>query len=219
MQRICLTLALAALSAAPAFAQGELDVITLLEGAAKRGKIVEASTNKDSVAIEINTVVTQVEVSNIRRITYTDSPPLLRAAEVSIAAGQLEDAVDKLKQINAGDIQRDIVAAEVEFNKAYCMAKMALAGSGNVTAAAAGAAIKKFADDEKSYHYYQANEIMGDLASSLGNPAAAGFYARSLRPLGQTIKCGPRCSKGRRWCCKGRPKRPTRSLNPCSAPR
>jgi tetratricopeptide (TPR) repeat protein len=168
--------ALAAMSAGVALGQGSFDVIVTLEGAPKRGTITEMS--KDSVGLEVSGgVVSKVELNNIKRVTFSDSPPQLSSALTSITGGQLEDALEKLKQIEKDNVQRDIVWQDVEYYKAYCLAKLALSGGGDKTAA--GKAMGDFAKNEGSYHYYEANELMGDLANSLGKPdIAATFYGK-----------------------------------------
>lgn len=169
-------LALSAAAAGQAFGQGSFDVIVTHEGAPKRGTVTEMS--KDSVGLEVSGgIVTQVEISNIKQVVFSDAPPQLRTALTSITGGQLEDALATLGEISKDDIQRDIVGQELEYYKAYCLAKLALNGTGDKTAA--GKAMGEFAKNEGSYHYYEANELMGDLAGSLGRPEiAATFYAK-----------------------------------------
>jgi len=161
----------AALSSS-AWAQGGFDVITLHEGT-KRGTIVEMS--KDNIGVEVSGVVTQVEVGDVKRVTFADAPTLLTSAQSSIAAGQLEDALEKLQKIDKGDISRNVVAEEVDYFIAYCKAKLALGGAGDKNEAVT--AMRKFAENTGSYHYYEANEITGDLALAVGRPdVAAKFY-------------------------------------------
>ncbi|MCA9267521.1 MAG: hypothetical protein KDA41_03580 [Planctomycetales bacterium] len=170
MKRLSFALLLwAAAPAGAVFAQAGFDVISLYEGSPKRGSIVEMS--KDSVGLDVAGVTTRTEVGEIKRVTFSDAPPLLTSAQTSIASGQLEDAMEKLKQIDKGSIQRDIVAQEVDYYLAYCATKLALAGSFDQTVAAR--AILPFANNTGSYHYYEANELMGDLAAAVGKPSLA----------------------------------------------
>ena len=151
----------------------QIDVITLHEGGQKRGTIVEMS--KDKVGVDVSGVTTYVEVGEIKRLSFADAPALLLSAQTSIASGQLEDAVEKLEKIDKGDIQRNIVAQEVDYYIAYCQAKLALAGAADKNAAVA--AMRTFASNTGTYHYYEANELTGDLALAVDRPdVAAGFY-------------------------------------------
>jgi tetratricopeptide (TPR) repeat protein len=171
--------ALVALSATSAWAQGSFDVVVTLEGPPKRGTVTEMS--KDSVGLEVSGgVTTQVEVNNVKQVVFADAPAQMRSAQTSLAGGQIEDALEKLNQIKQDDVQRPIVWKEVVYYKAYCMAKLALVGGGDKTAAARvmGEFAKTEGEYAGTYHYYEANEIMGDLAGSLGKPdVAAKFYA------------------------------------------
>ncbi len=172
--------ALVALSAASAWAQGSFDVVVTYEGAPKRGTIKEMS--KDAVGLEVSGgIITQVPLNNVRQVVFADAPAQMRSAQTSLSGGQIEDALQKLNQIKEGDVQRPIVWKEVVYFKAYCMAKLALVGGGDKNAAAKVMAefAKNEGDYAGTYHYYEANEIMGDLAASLGKPdAAANFYSK-----------------------------------------
>lgn len=171
-----MSVAIAAVIGSVAAAQDGFDVIVLQEGAPKRGQIVEMS--KDSISIEANGVRSAVELNNVKRLAFSDEPTQLRTARTSIDNGQLEDALEKLEQINKENVPRDIVEQEVDFYKAYCASKLALVGTGDKLAA--GRLIGKFAENSGSYHYYQANEIMGDLAAALNRPDSAATYYRKV---------------------------------------
>ena len=176
LARTYFTAALISLSSALAMAQGGFDVVTLYEGSPKRGAIVEMS--KDKIGLEVSNVVTHVDVGDVKRVTFADAPALLTSAQASIASGQLEDAVEKLRKIDKADIQRNIVADEVDFYLAYCQAKMALAGSGDKNAAVT--AMRTFADNSGTYHYYEANEMTGDLALAVRRPDVASVFYKNV---------------------------------------
>ncbi len=114
----------------------------------------------------------------MKRVTFSDAPALLTSAHASIASGQLEDAQEKLGKIDLGDVQRDIVVDEVKYYIAYCTAKLALAGSGDK--AAAVNAMRPFAENTGTYHYYEANEITGDLALGIGRADVAANYYKNV---------------------------------------
>lgn len=162
------------LLAANGWAQGDFDRVYLYEGPLKSGTIVEMS--KDEIGVEVSGgVVTKAKVGNVKRVMFADAPPMLTSALAAISSGQLEDALEKLQKIEKSDIQRKVVADEVDFYIAYCMAKLALAGGGDKAAAASKMIV--FAQDAGNYHYYEANEITGDLALGLGHAEdAAKFY-------------------------------------------
>ncbi len=176
MLRITLSITALLGLASAALGQG-FDVIVLHEGAPKRGNVVEES--KDAITLDISGVKVPVEVGKIKRVTFADAPALLTAGQSSLADGQLEDAIEKLSKIDKADIQRDIVGREVDYYLALAKAKLALAGGDEDPAAATGAMLK-IAQNTGSYHYYEANEVTGDLALALNPPRpdkAAEFYA------------------------------------------
>lgn len=176
MRRKCfLAAALLPLFTAATFAQS-FDVVVLQEGSPKRGNIVE--TNKDYIGLEVTGVTSQIEVVNVKRVVFATAPSQLSSAQTSIAAGQLEDALEKLQQVDLGDVQSNIVAEEVKYYIAYCASKLALAGGGDKNTAAQ--LMGAFAKNTGTYHYYEANEIMGELAVSSGRPDAAANFFRKV---------------------------------------
>ena len=69
---------------------------------------------------------------------------------------------------------------DLQFYKALCGAKLALAGKRDVPEA--GRLMRAFADaNTGSYHYYQASETVGDLLAAIGQYAPAADYYGRLR--------------------------------------
>jgi tetratricopeptide (TPR) repeat protein len=118
-----------------------------------------------------------VPVNEIRRIAFANDPPELRRARDDVLEGQLENGLEALKRINAASIERAVVQRDLQYYLAYCQAKIALAGGGDKAAAAT--ALLAFArDDPKSYHFYEAAELLGDLALALESfENASKYYA------------------------------------------
>ncbi len=134
VHRTLLSTIVFSLLAATGWAQGSFDLVYLLDGSMKRGKIIE--TSKDQISVDSTGVVSEIDVGDVKRVRFSDAPRRLVEAQTAIADGQLEDALKKLGEINRADIQRvNLVGADVDFFIAYCKAKLALAGCGDQNAA------------------------------------------------------------------------------------
>ena len=108
---------------------------------------------------------------------FAEDPPELRRARDDIATGQLEQALEALKRIDAGRITRDFVRNDLRYYLAYCEGRLALTGGGDKTAAAS-AMLEFVKQNPNSYHFYEAAELLGDLAMATENPEnALKYYA------------------------------------------
>ncbi len=146
-------------------------------GTPTRGAI--QSMSADEIVIKTTGVSRTFQVNEIAKVTYADDPGELRTARDRIMAGRLENALTLLEEISLGDNARNVVKQDRDYYIGYCKAKLALTGSGDKKAAAR--ALQDFVKDpgKKSYHYYEANEILGDLAMGLGLfDTAVGFYGK-----------------------------------------
>lgn len=140
------------------------DQIYLLRGAPLVGRITDMSP--DAVTIDVRGSARSIPVKEIRRIGLAEDPPELRRARDDIPAGQWENSLETLKRIDPKKIARDLVRRDLQYFVAYCQGKLALAGGGDK--AAAEAALRELVvDDPKTYHFYEAAELLGDLALAL----------------------------------------------------
>lgn len=116
------------------------------------------------------------EIDN--RLRFRDDPSGLASVRSFYQDGRIEDASKKLETVNSEG--RDIVQQDIAFFKAVIAAKLALRGKSDVTAAIqeVGAFLKQHGN---SFRYYDACEVMGDLAMSLGrNEVATRYYEKLL---------------------------------------
>jgi tetratricopeptide (TPR) repeat protein len=122
-------------------------------------------------------VTKEVPVNEIQTIFFDSDPAELKIAKTHALGARYADAQAALER-NKDNTGRPEIEQDIEFYKALCAAKLALAGSGKI--AEAGRMMKSFADtNTKSYHYFEASEIVGDLLVAVRQYAqAADYYAR-----------------------------------------
>jgi tetratricopeptide (TPR) repeat protein len=135
----------------------------------------------DSVSVELEqgaaATIKEVPVNQIETIHYEGEPRDLRIAKEHLLAGRYAEALAGLERIKE-ESSRPEIQQDIEFYKALCAAKLALGGSRKI--ADAGRMMKAFADaNPKSYHYFEAAEIVGDLLVAIRQYAVATeYYAR-----------------------------------------
>jgi tetratricopeptide (TPR) repeat protein len=147
-----------------------------------KGSLYGEIVGMDSAKVELrqssgNGLVKQIPANEIQAIFYDGEPGDLRAAKNHVLAGRFAEAWTALKKIDKTPDRPDVVQ-DIEFYKALCASKLALAG--NMKIADAGRMMKAFADaNSKNYHYFDASEMVGDLLVAAGAYApAAEYYAR-----------------------------------------
>jgi tetratricopeptide (TPR) repeat protein len=149
----------------PVTAQGVSDRVRLVRGS-ESGEIsgmtpLEVTLNKGlpgSRAIPIN---------EIKTVQFDGEPSELSQARVNAANGAYENALDSLAKIDLSTLQRDFIKQDVEFYLAWCAAKLALAGQGEI--GDAGRRLNAFVRNyPQSFHYLAARETMGDLLMAGG---------------------------------------------------
>jgi len=146
-----------------------------------RGTIEKMSPTE--VVIEAsNGLSHDIPVSQIMRIRYEPAPDGLEDAMKNMDAGKYGKAQKALEAINSGSIERQWVEAEIDYLKALSASELVFAGIG----APKNAAILMntfLTDHPQNYHFYSANETMGDLALAAGQPEnALKFYERAKAP-------------------------------------
>jgi tetratricopeptide (TPR) repeat protein len=96
-----------------------------------------------------------------------------------VLGGRYADAQAALERIKDEEATRKENQQDIQFYKALCAAKLTTMGKGMV--AEAGKMMQAFVDENpKSYHYFQASEIVGDLLVSTQQYAQAAEYYKRL---------------------------------------
>lgn len=138
------------------------------------GKIESASP--DFLKLKTAKGTEQIAIDTITKVMPLDDPAGFAAVRSSVQGGQLEQALAQVKSVKPSG--RDFVRHDVAFHKAMIRAKLAMQGTGTVNDAA-GAVSSFLKTHRDSFRYYEACELMGDLAMSLGRfDGAAKFYGK-----------------------------------------
>ena len=166
---------LAALTCVQAWA---LDAIRRLSGPTVSGTITKMTATEVTVEKKVGGSES-VPVADIDEVSFDAEPTQLKTARRDIDNGAFDSAVAVLDRIDQASLSRSEIQADVQFYKALCQAKMALAGSGDPKVA--GKAMSDFITRNPSnFHFLDANELVGDLLVKLGNYEAARPYYSQL---------------------------------------
>lgn len=123
---------------------------------------------------------TKVPAASIRKITIGRIPSALDRAHDSFENGQYADCLQQLAKLNPIPSE-PLLAADVEFMKAYSNARISLMG-GNVAPEIAVGQVQGFLNKyPNSFHLYPAREIHGRLIFAMGKPDAAAPEFEKLR--------------------------------------
>jgi len=172
MMRRCVIPAVAVCMAVCAVAEA-FDTMRSTKKTFSGGRIVKMSPLE--ISYEKSGISTEVPVNEIVMVIYDDEPTSLNIARIAVTNGRYEDALAALEKINLDDVERLEIKQDVAFYKAFCAAKLAMAGEGDI--ATAGRQMATFVNECKgNYHWLEANEVVGDLLVATRKYAAAETY-------------------------------------------
>jgi tetratricopeptide (TPR) repeat protein len=175
---IGLLLAVLVLSS-PTYAQGVSDRVRLARGS-ESGEVsettpYEVTLNKGLPGSQ------QIAVNQIKAILFDGEPSELGQARVNAANGAYENAMQLLEKIDLSSVKRDLIKQDIEFYKAWCAGRQALAGQGAI--AEAGRQLNNFVRSyPDSFHTLEVREAMGDLLM------AGGGYANAEKQYAELAK-------------------------------
>lgn len=154
------------------------DTIKKISGGTINGSI--KSIDKNEVVLEKTTGATEtVKVDDIDAIFFDGEPPMLKSVRSSAASGAYTYALATLDKFDAAAVTRPEIQQDVQFYKAYCHARVALASGEKLEDA--GTEMLAFVNaNPTSFHAYTANELVGDLLMALGKPGPAQKYYGEL---------------------------------------
>ena len=141
------------------------------------------SQNPNQVTIKLRGGFDEdVPVNEIRNIRYDDEPAALRDARNKFRKQSYQEVASMLRSVDTSNLERRMIRQDIDYLKAASAAHLAIGGVG--AAKKAAAIMQQFLKDyPQSYHTYEANELMGELAVAAGMPKKAeGFYQKAKAP-------------------------------------
>lgn len=160
----------------------QADRVVLVSGAPVTGKVLAVTPL--AVDVENSQGETQkVPIESIREVQFGAEADLqsLRSARSMLLRGRGVDAREEINKVGPDDVPADepLIAAEVDFVRAAAAGRAALEAGGDVAAAAktVGDYLAKHA---KSHHFFQMQELLGDLEARAGRPEQALAAYRQL---------------------------------------
>lgn len=158
----------------PRLASGQApDRVLVFGGPPVAGTVV--SVSPAAVDVENSEGQTQsIGIETIREVQFGAEPQSAKNARSMLLRGRGADARDEVAKIGADELAdaEPLVLAEVDYVTAAAAGRAALDAGGDVggAAKAVGDYLKKHA---KSHHFFEMQELAGDLAARAGRPAEA----------------------------------------------
>jgi tetratricopeptide (TPR) repeat protein len=153
------------------------DRVFPVKGPAVTGKIVEK--NRDKVVIEVRGNNQNFPSNEILRVLFEGEPTTLSRTKDLVAQGQIEQAVDEFKKIDAASLPSEDMKQDYQFLRGYIAGTLATKGKGDPKNALT-LLTNWVKDNAQSYQFYPAAELMGDLAVASGTPDQAAKYYGGL---------------------------------------
>jgi tetratricopeptide (TPR) repeat protein len=167
-------LVIAGCSVLVAHGQALDSVFSVKGGVPSKGTVTDAMT-KDNVTLDMAGVPRVFPINEISRITYGDEPSELTNARNSVIAKNYGAAIEELKKIPQGALIRAQMQQDASYYMALCQLKLAMLEGGDRKKAEADM-VNFVRTSPNSYHFYEAAEMLGDLAASSGNYEQAVKY-------------------------------------------
>lgn len=153
------------------------DRVFPFKGAAVTGKIVERT--RDKVVIEVRGNNQNFPSNEIQRVIWDGEPPQLSRTKDLISQGQLDQAVEEFKKVDAPSLKSDEMKQDYQFYRGLLAAQLALRGKGDANNA--GKLLLAFVkENPTSHHFYTATEMLGNLALATGAAEQASKYFGAL---------------------------------------
>jgi len=145
-------------------------------GTPTRGLI--SAVSPQQVTIQTTGIARNIEVKDILKVTFDDEPSELTTARQRALAGQFGNAIEELGKVNEAEITNEVIKQDVVYYRAYSAAKHAMS-SGEDKKAAQEQLAAFFEANQQSFHFFEAAELLGDLAFAQADYASAEtFYWR-----------------------------------------
>ncbi len=170
-------LAAAAWLAVSTLAWAADDTVVTAEGRTS-GKIIQITPNE--VTLEREGAEKAIAVNEIETVIFEDEPTLLRGVRNACYVGHYADALAALDRIDAAEVEREEIKQDLQYYRALALSKAAIPSGDGKKIAEAGKMMFEFVQtNSRSYHFYDACELLGDLLIAAGKPGPAEqFYGR-----------------------------------------
>jgi tetratricopeptide (TPR) repeat protein len=138
-----------------------------------QGKVTAVSPTE--VTVSQGGTEKKVPVNKIESISYEEDSTFIRRGREAAVAKRYEEAYRALENVKIDEIERPELKQDVEYYSALSAAKLALSGKAEIPEA--GKQMRQFlAAYPQSCHYFEANEVVGDLLVALDQFAKAREY-------------------------------------------
>jgi tetratricopeptide (TPR) repeat protein len=167
-----LVLSLAAIMSQPAWAQA-VDRVTVIGSPGVSGRVLEVSPL--AVEVEGGDGATQkVAIETVRDVQFGAEPQSLKNARSMLLRGRGADALNEVGKIEPNELEgaEPLVLAEVDYVKAAAAGRAALDAGGDL-AGVAKTVSAYLAKHPKSHHFFQMQELLGDIHARSGRPEDA----------------------------------------------
>ncbi|MDE0866881.1 MAG: tetratricopeptide repeat protein [Rubripirellula sp.] len=137
----------------------------------KRGPSVKGNVGQVSpiqIAVNVRGVNRVIKTNEVRSVAFSDEPLELSKGRARAIVGKYESAIGDLKSVDPQAISRDLIKQDLQFYFALCEGRLALSSGGDKPKATELmlAFVRSAAD---SFHFFEAAELLGDLAVSQGD--------------------------------------------------
>ena len=178
------------------------DAVILTDGSRLRGLIV--SLAPDAIEIEDRSGIEKLGITEIQEVMLDGEPESLASARTLLLRRDPQGAIEELAKLEPADIKdaEARIREEYEFVKVAATAGAATAANG---AAAAQALTAFLTRNARSHHFFEGQEILGDMYARLGKytEAAAAYGALDRGPPALRIRSAS--SKARLMLEQGKP--------------
>ncbi|MDZ4817928.1 MAG: hypothetical protein SGJ20_03040 [Planctomycetota bacterium] len=152
------------------------DTIRRIGGTIENGTL--AKMTRDGVRLTSSTKDVTVPVNEILTYNFTREPNALKDVRSAIESQQYEKVPTIIEAMPMMSEPRPEVTADLEFYRALAAVRLAISGvlDQKETLEAGKAMIEFLKAHPDNYHFYEANEAVGNLLASMNNPQAPRYY-------------------------------------------
>jgi tetratricopeptide (TPR) repeat protein len=172
---LCVVVIPLLLSASAAFGQSDYYRLQVFNGPPVFAKLGEIT--KDKIVMQTSPNPKEFPVNEVKFLQLPNEPRDLTEARNAAIDGHWDQVLEWLNKIPPPQLAGDAVRQDADYYRAVASAHLALSGSGDPRAA--GTALFDYLKTNKdSYHFYEANELAGDLLMAMGRyDQAAPYYS------------------------------------------